>query len=143
MDRSCVQCSARFEITNADLAFYEQVSPVIGGEKYLLPPPTLCPGCRYQRRLTWRNERNLHRRTCSATGKSIVSIFSADKSWPPVYEQAYWWSDNWDPKSYGRNVDFSRPFFEQWAELFRAAPQLAMNNQLSENCEYTNQSQRN
>jgi hypothetical protein len=143
MLRTCHQCAAPYDVTENDLAFYDAVSPVFGGKKEPLPPPALCPDCRYRERLAWRNERNLHRRTCAATGKSVISVFSADKAWPPVYEQAYWWSDQWDAKDYGRPFDASRPFFEQWAELFRAVPQLAMNNQESENCEYTNQSQRN
>lgn len=143
MNHSCRQCQASYEITNDDLAFYDAVSPIIGERKYALPLPTQCPACRYRQRLIWRNERNLYKRTCSATGKSVVSIWSPEKQYPPVYEQSYWWSDAWDPKTYGRDMDFSRPFFEQWAELFRATPQLAMNNQMSENCEFTNQSQRN
>jgi len=116
---------------------------VFQGKKELISPPTLCPDCRYRQRLMWRNERHLYHRKCSATGKQIISIFSPDKTWPPVFEQSYWWSDAWDARTYGRDMDFSRPFFEQWAELFRATPQIAMNNQMSENCEYTNQSQQN
>ena len=143
MEKTCKQCAAGFEITDEDLAFYDAVSPVIAEKKYPLPPPTSCPSCRYRQRLTWRNERNLYKRTCSATGKPIVSIWSPEKKSPPVYEQAYWWSDKWDARTYGRDVDFSRPFFEQWSELFHATPQIAMNNQMSENCEFTNQSQEN
>jgi hypothetical protein len=143
VQQTCTQCSASFEITDSDLTFYDAVSPIIAGTKYPLPAPKFCPDCRYQERLTWRNERNLYRNTCAATGKQLVSIFSPDKTWPPVYEQKYWWSDNWDPKSYGREFDFTKPFFEQWAALFRDVPQIAMNNQQSENCEFTNQSQRN
>lgn len=143
MQQICHQCSTPFEITAEDLAFYDSVSPVIAGKKFPLPSPDACPSCRYRQRLTWRNERTLYRRTCSATGKNIVSIFSPDKAWPPVYDQTYWWSDQWDPKEYGRDFDFSRPFFQQWAELFRSVPQIALNNQQSENCEYTNQSERN
>ncbi len=143
MQKTCSQCSAPFEITDTDLAFYDAVSPVIAGRKFPIPAPTFCPDCRYQRRLMWRNERNLYHRKCSATGKDVVSIFSPDKSWPPVFEQSYWWSDKWDARDYGREFDFNRPFFEQWAALFRDTPQTAMNNQMSENCEYTNQSQKN
>jgi hypothetical protein len=50
-----------------------------------------------------------------------------------------WWSDAWDPKSYGRDFDFSRPFFEQFAELKQKVPALALVNDNgigSENCEY-------
>lgn len=143
MPQMCKNCKASFEITAEDLAFYDKVSPRFGGKKHALPPPKECPSCRYQQRLTWRNERNLYRRTCAATSHDILSIFSPDKEWPPVYEQSYWWSDKWDAKTFGRDFDFSRPFFEQWADLFRVVPQIAMNNQQSENCEFTNQSQRN
>src|SRR3989344_7546676 len=106
MQQTCTHCSASFGITDDDLVFYDAVSPVIAGVKYPLPPPSLCPDCRYQQRLTWRNERNLYRNTCAATGKALISIFSPDKTWPPIYDQKYWWSDNWDPKSYGREFDF-------------------------------------
>ncbi len=143
MQQTCTQCSAPFESTDRDLAFYDAVSPVFNGKKELIPPPTLCPSCRYQERLMWRNERNMYKRVCAATGKPVVSIFSPEKTWPPVYDQKYWWSDAWDRFAYGKEMDFSRPFFEQWAELFRVMPQLAMNNQNSENCEFTNQSQNN
>lgn len=143
MQKTCKQCASAFEITKEDLAFYEQVSPIFAGKKEMLPPPMLCSACRYQNRLRWRNERNLYKTTCAATGKSIVAIYSPDKTWPPVYEQSYWWSDKWDPRSYGRVMDFSRPFFEQFGELYKVVPQIAMNNQSSENCEFTNQSQNN
>jgi len=31
----------------------------------------------------------------------------------PIWTHDEWWSDDWDPKSYGRDFDFSRPFFDQ------------------------------
>ncbi|MBI3626979.1 hypothetical protein HY224_02960, partial [Candidatus Uhrbacteria bacterium] len=57
-----------------------------------------------------------------------------------VYCITCWWSDKWDPKSYGREYDFKRPFMEQYRELHQAMPKLAMMNDngiSSENCEYT------
>jgi Zn ribbon nucleic-acid-binding protein len=59
----------------------------------------LCPECRQQRRLSFRNERNLYKRDCDATGKSIISIYSPDKPYK-VYNQDFWWSDNWDAMDY-------------------------------------------
>ncbi len=145
MQQTCLNpwCKQPFTVTDADVKFLEDASPIFNGKKELIPSPTLCPACRYQNRLRWRNERNLFKTKCAATGKQIVAIYSPDKSWPPVYEQKYWWSDAWDPRSYGREFDFSRPFFEQFAELYKVVPQIAMNNQGSENCEFTNQSQNN
>ena len=76
MQKTCPQCSAPFQVTPEDLAFYEKVSPVFNGKKELIPPPSLCPDCRMQRRLAWRNERSIFRDTCDLCKKSIVSIYA-------------------------------------------------------------------
>ncbi len=107
-----------------------------------VPLPSLCPEERARVRLAWRNERTLYRRKCDATGKTIVSIFDQGTSFP-VYEQQYWWSDGWDAFRFGRDVDFSRPFFSQLAGLFSAVPQCALRCPQSENSEYTNQCEKN
>ena len=107
-----------------------------------VPEPTHCPDCRAQRRIAFRNERNLYPATCGLCKKSIVSIFSPDKPYT-VYCYDCWYSDKWNPLQYGREFDFSRPFFEQFAELQKAVPHLyafAVNNQ---NSIYTNGSQGN
>jgi hypothetical protein len=119
------------------MEFYEKVSPSFGGEKYMIPPPTLCPDCRQQRRLAFRNERKLYKRKCDATKKEIVSIYSPDKPYT-VYNQEYWWSDAWDPLSYGRGFDFSRGAMEQMDELIRNVPKMSISVEKQENSEYTN-----
>jgi len=43
-----------------------------------------------------------------------------------VYCPSCWWSDNWDPLEYGKDYDFSRPFFEQFKELFQSVPLLGL-----------------
>jgi hypothetical protein len=107
-----------------------------------VPSPTLCPECRYIRRLLDRNEYNLYRRTCDATGENILSIYKPEVPFP-VYKQEYWKSDAWDELSYGKDFDFSRTFFEQYEDLRRATPHVAMVNSSSVNSEYTNQAQDN
>ena len=98
-ERVCKHCSVVFPITDKDMEFYEKVSPVFGGKRYTIPAPTLCPDCRQQRRLSFRNERKLYKRKCDATGKDIISIYSPDKPYT-VYHQDYWWSDKWNPLDY-------------------------------------------
>lgn len=132
MTKQCTQCSRTFPIHPEDLAFYQRID---------VPTPTLCPGCRYQRRLAHRNERTLYQRTCDATGKNIVALYPA-KSPYKVYEQSYWRSDAWDARQYGQDFDFSKPFFEQMQALRLAVPRLSLNSPESENSDYTNQSQR-
>ncbi len=71
------------------------------------------------------------------SGKQIISNFAPNVPFP-VYGHDEWWSDRWDARSYGKDVDFSRPFFEQIAELERAVPQLALSVWNSQNSDYCN-----
>ncbi|TSC60669.1 MAG: Uncharacterized protein Greene041662_155 [Candidatus Peregrinibacteria bacterium Greene0416_62] len=133
----CKQCSAEFEITKDDLAFYTKVSPVFAGKRYNIPPPKLCPDCRQQRRLAWRNERHLYHRKCDLTGKQIVTMYRPE-SIHPVYEQSAWWGDAWDPLSYGRPIAWDRSFFDQFQELLHVVPRISLINKEHENSEYCN-----
>jgi hypothetical protein len=72
----------------------------------------------------------------------MVTIYSPNKPYK-VYCHDCWWGDNWDFTSYGRDFDFSRPFFEQFAELQHDVPRLALLNKNSTNSEYTNHSGNN
>ncbi len=137
MQRTCTQCSATFQITPDDLAFYEKVSPVFNGKNELIPPPTLCPECRQQRRYTIRNERNLYKRSCSLCGQNGIAMYSKEKPFP-VYCPSCWWSDRWHGETAGRAFDFSKPFFEQYAVLQRDVPRIGLYLVNSENCDYCN-----
>jgi len=135
MNKKCTQCSAPFEVTDDDLAFYDKVSPIFNGKKELIPVPTHCPSCRLQRRLAFRNERKLYHRKCDKTGKQIISIYAPDKPYV-VYEQTEWWNDDWDALEYGKPFNFTRPFFEQYDALMHSVPRLSLICEQSENCTY-------
>lgn len=124
----CVQCQTDFEITQSDQEFYLRLD---------VPAPQLCPSCRLQRRMAFRNERALYQRTCDATGKPIISIHRPDQSYP-VYDQTYWWSDKWDALSYGREYDFSKSLSQQLKELYTVVPHIALYTINATNSEYTN-----
>jgi len=119
-------CSRSFDITPDDLAFLDRVSPVIAGKKYALPPPTLCPDCRQQRRLAQCNERFLYPGQCGLCGKRTVTE-NPPSAHQPIYCRECWYSDKWDARSFGRDFDFSRPFFEQFQELRRTVPAITLN----------------
>ncbi|MBI3420580.1 MAG: hypothetical protein HY006_00790 [Candidatus Sungbacteria bacterium] len=128
--RQCQNCKTDFTIEPEDFAFYEQIS---------VPTPTWCPECRKRRRMTWRNDFNLYSRICDLCKQATVSLYAADRPFP-VYCNKCWWSDAWDAKRYGRDFDFSRPFFEQFTELQNEVPALALVNDNgvgSVNCAYT------
>ena len=135
--KTCKHCNSNFEITDKDLEFYDKFSPIFNWKKYQIPTPTLCPDCRQQRRLSFRNERNLYKRKCDATGKNIISIYSPDKE-IKVYEQSFWWSDNWNPLDYGIDFDFSKSFFEQFSNLLKKVPQQNVVWDNNENSSYCN-----
>ena len=128
--RACQNCKTNFTIEPDDFGFYEKIK---------VPPPTWCPECRQLRRYAWRNERTLYRRNCDLCGKSTVTIYSSNKP-HKVYCNECWWGDGWDFASYGRDFDFSRPFFEQFRELQLQVPRMALLNKRSVNSEYTNHS---
>ncbi len=139
MNPTCKQCQTSFEVRPEDLAFYEEMSPTFAGKKFQIPPPTLCPDCRWQRRMCFRNERTLYVRKCDLSGKSIVSMYPSDVAFP-VYDISEWLSDKWEPLDYGQDFDFTRSFFEQYKEMCERMPHqnLIIDPHLDVNSAYTN-----
>jgi len=119
-NRVCQNCKNSFVIEPDDFNFYEKIK---------VPPPTFCPECRFQRRLLFWNPMYLYRRTCDLCKKFNISVYPPDAPYT-VYCPACWWSDKWDPFAYGREYDFSRPFFEQLNELWHEAPLLGLSMDL-------------
>ena len=103
--KQCQNCKKDFVIEPDDFAFYEKIR---------VPPPTFCPECRLQRRLSFRNERILYKRACDLCGKEVISIYHSEGK-NVMYCQHCWWSDKWDPLAYGQGYDFQKPFFEEVA----------------------------
>lgn len=135
--RVCRKSGVEFSVTDDDQSFLERVSPVVAGERLLISPPTLAPELRAMRRMAWRNSNYLTRSQCALTGKPLVSGYAQDTPYQ-LYAVPVWWGDGWDQYASGRAFDFSRPFFEQFAELMLAAPRPALMNRDSENSDYCN-----
>lgn len=127
--KQCQNCKIDFEITSEDFEFYDKIK---------VPAPTFCVDCREQRRIAFRNERSLYKRNCDLCGQSVVSRVSPDKPYK-MYCAKCWWSDNWDPLSYGRDYDFSRPFFEQYKELLFSTPHISLLSSNTVNSDWVNQ----
>ncbi len=137
MVQTCKKCAQSFEITESDLKYYQDMTPVFGGQKFPLATPLLCPACRQQRRLAYRNERRLYKRSCDSCKRSILSVYSPDKPYT-VYCKECWWSDSWDGMDYGQDFDFNQPFFDQFKVVKAKTPKLAIINFYDENSDYTN-----
>src|SRR3989344_736831 len=63
--KRCQNCKNDFEVTSEDFNFYKKIN---------VPFPTFCPQCRLARKLLWRNERSLYKRSCDLCKKSIISM---------------------------------------------------------------------
>ncbi len=128
MQKVCQNCKNKFSIGKEELSFYEKMK---------VPTPKLCPDCRLQERMTFRNERTLYKRKSDAPGQTgeIFSIFSPDSD-QRVYDHKTWWGDTWDVMDYGQEIDFSKPFFEQLKELWKNVPDVALMNINPVNSDY-------
>ena len=127
-NRICQNCKKDFTIELDDFGFYEKMGVL---------PPKICPDCRAQLRLCFRNERFLYKRTCDNCKKSTISMYSQNKTYP-VWCHDCWWSDDLNAKKYAQNYDFKRPFFEQWNELWSKVPKPARISTRDINSPYTN-----
>lgn len=128
--KSCGKCGDEFTIIDRDREFYAKLD---------VPEEALCPVCRSQKRLAYRNERVLYKRKCDLCDKNIVSIYSPDKPFP-VYCQECFWGDKWDAGKFNMEINFDKPFFEQFNELIKKVPRLAIVNKQSQNSDYCNYS---
>ncbi len=128
MQKQCTKCTAPFEVTDEDLQFYDKISPVFNGVKYSIPAPTHCPDCRQQRRLAQCNERNLYSGVCKLCGDKMLTQYPPNSGVIDYCRECFY-SDKWDPRDYGVDFDFSRPFFDQLYELKMRTPAIGLNVQ--------------
>ena len=115
--KSCQNCKKEFTIESEDFNFYEKIK---------VPPPTFCPLCRAQRRLAFRNERKLFKVKDAFTSQDIFSTYPKESGRKIITREA-WFGDDWDAMEYGQDYDFSRPFFEQLAEIENKVPMYNFN----------------
>jgi len=127
---NCQNCKNAFIIEAQDFDFYKKID---------VPPPTWCPACRLMRRLAFRNERYLYKKSCGLCGKSVMTTYAPNSPYT-IYCDACWWSDKWDAVSYGQVYDPNRSFFEQFEELSKKVPHQPVFNLHTTlvNSEYTN-----
>ncbi len=127
-NKKCQNCKKDFIIEPEDFLFYEKIK---------VPAPTFCPHCRFVRRMIWRNERSLYKRTCDMCNKNIIAMYD-DKVTFPVYCPDCYKSDKWGAETYGIDYDFNKSFFKQWKDLFYSVPRLSLwqNNMI--NSDYSN-----
>lgn len=128
MERVCQQSGEHFYISERELAYCEREG---------VPPPLVSPRMRIQQLGAFRNRSHLFQSVCAHSGKKILSQFPPARNLV-VYDVDIWESDAWSGFDYGREYDFTRPFFEQFAELMSVVPlpNLAVIRSTMENSDY-------
>jgi len=131
--RTCPISGKEFAIFQSDISFYKKIDP----SNYQYLSPALHPHERQRKRLARRNERTLYKRACDASGKMIISAYDPSSPYT-VYERDIRFGDSRDAKEYGRDFDFTRPFFEQFDELLKSVPHISLFMTTQENSTYCN-----
>jgi hypothetical protein len=126
MSPTCARTGTPYTVIDSEAAFAHLID---------MPLLDLCPAERFCQLMATRNEWKLYHRTCDSTGEKILSAYPKDSPYI-VYKNDVWWGDSWEALDYGRDFDFSRPFFEQFYELQLAVPREGTSVFQSENCEY-------
>ena len=138
MQHSCTLCGTPFDSDPVIEAFIKKMVFTFGTVNIHPEMPKQCPECRLKLRTFHRNERYLYKRKSDLSGKDIIAIYHRS---PMIKRKVYaldeWHSEAWDPLSYGRDFDFSRPFFEQLGELLQDVPKMGVVTVGNENCDYT------
>lgn len=114
--RNCQNCKKDFNIEPDDFSFYEKMK---------VPPPTWCPRCRFMRRVSFMNIYSLYKDICDKCGENIISMFNKNNE-KKVYCSKCWWADDWDGTEYAMDYDPSKTFFEQFTELQKRTPNMAL-----------------
>ncbi|MDP2630803.1 MAG: hypothetical protein Q8P56_05360 [Candidatus Uhrbacteria bacterium] len=129
-ERICRITGKKFTIWDQEKEMYEQ---------WGVPLSDLHPVERLRAPSAYWNTFNLYWTKDARTGQRILTNFDPEH-FPVIYEGTYWMSADFDPREYGREFDFSRPFFEQWHELFLAVPKPSLTLFRCEDCSYCNYS---
>jgi hypothetical protein len=113
--RVCGECKKEFKIEKEDIVLLKM---------FRSPAPKLCPDCRHRRRLSFVNYSSIYRRKCDVPGHNDFMISQIAPVIPWItYDYAFYYSDAWDPFSYGRNIEKGRSFFDQFLNLLKVVPE--------------------
>jgi hypothetical protein len=127
-NRICQNCKKDFTIEPDDFGFYEKIGVL---------SPKICPECRAQLRLTFRNTKSFYKNVCQNCKKDGFSMFSPNKD-AVNWCSDCWWGNDLDGKKYAKDLDPSRNFFEQFNELLKEVPKVALISMRDVSCNYLN-----
>ena len=128
--KNCQNCKQEFTIGSDDFNFYEKIK---------VPPPTWCPKCRMERRMSFVVTWSIYWRNCDKCGNKTISMYPPEQK-VTAYCSRCFWADDWDGTEWGMDYDPNRPFLEQVHELSKKVPLAALdvNYTTLKNSDYSN-----
>jgi hypothetical protein len=113
--RVCAECKREFKIEKEDIILLKM---------FRSPAPKLCPQCREKRRLSFVNYSNIYKRKCDVPGHtdSMLSLIAPCIPWV-TYDYDTYYSDLWDPFSFGVDLKNNESFLNQFLYLEKKVPQ--------------------
>ena len=128
--KNCQNCKKDFIIEPDDFGFYEKMK---------VPPPTWCPQCRMERRMSFVNAWYVSFRNCDKCGEKTLSLYPPEQK-ITVYCSDCFWADDWDGTEYAMEYNPEKPFLEQVQELSEKTPFSPLDSLYKslKNCKYTN-----
>jgi len=136
MKKICTISGKEFEISKKENDFLEKITPIFDGQKFPFPESTVSPNERIRNITAHRNEQYLYHAKSCFSKKPLISVYPENFS-GKLCSREEWFSDIWDPMEFGKDFDFSRTFFENYADLQKEIPRAATVTIGNENCEYT------
>ncbi len=137
MNMNCRTCEQPFPFSEEEQQILRDTSPKYGGVCYEIPAPKDCGECRAKVLSQFHNDANLYKNTCIGSQKELLAGYSPE-SWAKVMDYELWFSDAFNPLDHGRDIDFSKTFFEQFRDLVREVPRLNISVNNLENSPYVN-----
>ena len=101
--KTCIDCKNEFIINSGDLILYQKVG---------LEIPEQCFDCRLKQYFAFWVFGKFRKGVSDLSGESLITILPSNARYP-IYKSHEWWSDAWDPMSFGQDYDSSRSFFDQ------------------------------
>ncbi len=122
----CVDCKEGFTIDSGDLILYEKIG---------LKSPKKCFECRVKQYLAFFVFGKFRKGISNFSGESLITVIPENARYP-IYKSHEWWSDSWDPLSFGQEYNSNRPFFEQLKELQEKIPRPHQVGKNNTNCDW-------
>jgi hypothetical protein len=126
LSKTCVDCKNEFVVDSGDLLLYEKVG---------LKIPEQCFFCRFKQYFAFWAFGKFRKGISDLSGESLITVLPTKPRYP-IYKSHEWWSDTWDPFSFGQDYDSKRSFFEQLKELQEKIPRPHQTGENSTNCDW-------